>query len=270
MVSSTDLTVTATGGVPARAVSAARRAVSRFVPRAGRAALSVVEAAARCVDALPVAPAQLADRAVSSVFDRRVAAAERDPRWAAIEARRETGQPGKLLLSDDLTLADWELQRRIEEELVPDPWWWPVAVRARRWHAAAAVDRCRYRAQRARRGWSDRDAYDVARHLAAVAAGMLEHLADTTVGWPCNDRYRTPEDWQRALRTHAQALAAYVHDPEDDVLLDTWGAVAVDPDGDADALDAARSAWAARAEARAEAAAAAMHWIADNFDLLWD
>jgi hypothetical protein len=97
-------------------------------------------------------------------------------------------------------------------------------------------------AQRGRRGHAESDAWNADVYLCRVTAGVLNTLADSGNSWPGTDAYPEPEDWQRALRTAADALAARVA-----------------------AFEATED------EARALAdAQLAMRWVADNLPLLWE
>jgi len=93
--------------------------------------------------------------------------------------------------------------------------------------------------RRARAVFSLAWALDV--HLARTLGAQLIHLADTTHGWPGNEEFPEPEDWDAALRRHGATLLAY-------------------PGVVYDAVD----------EAPIEAAQESVRWVADHLPDLWD
>lgn len=90
--------------------------------------------------------------------------------------------------------------------------------------------------QRAGRGWADNDVWGLKWHLAKVTGEMLLHLADNGYSYPGRGEYASPEAWRDALRKHGHALVNAFDGPEADT----------------------------------SSAKAAFHWVADNFDDLWD
>lgn len=66
--------------------------------------------------------------------------------------------------------------------------------------------RARHRIQRARRGWSDRDAVTLHVYLAQVIAGTTGRLAGTTWSTPMG---MTLQDWMGVLHTISAAFTAY-------------------------------------------------------------
>jgi hypothetical protein len=64
--------------------------------------------------------------------------------------------------------------------------------------------------QRLNRGWDDSATWNLDRYLTATLGAQLNHLADTTHGWP-NQTHETPEAWEAALRTNGAKLAYYGH-----------------------------------------------------------
>jgi hypothetical protein len=54
----------------------------------------------------------------------------------------------------------------------------------------------KWRIQRARRGWSERDVWELHCYLASVIAGTVEHLRDHGMGY---DPSMTEEEWRDTL-----------------------------------------------------------------------
>jgi hypothetical protein len=231
-----------------------------------------IRTAARKLDALPIAPTRLGDYALGRLHDKRRRVAATNPVWADIEQRRHRNGPGITLLSDDLTWADQAIQRRIETELTPTPWWYPHAARLRDWRLTRLAFHATSTLQRAQRGWSEIDAWNASHHLATIAGDMLAQLAEHAHSWPDNDTYPTFESWQEALREHAANLRLYghEHDPEAAALLDTWGDLIDDPNSDPADVKAASEHLRLREVAIADNGRTSMHWLADNLDHLWD
>ena len=229
----------------------------------------VLDAAVRVFDSCPLAPANLARRALDAHYDRRRGAATQDPTWAEIEARRHiTGSTNTTLLSDDLTMFDWREQDRIADELTPDPSWAGAARAAKDWRARRLVNAIHHIQQRSVRGWSDADTWNMGHHIADVIAGMLDHLAEHAAGWPSNT-YSSYDDWVGALATNAAALRSCYSSPESRAALDEWGRLSAIAGSEAEA-DAALHALRDIEEANEAAGTVAMHWVADNFHHLWD
>lgn len=106
--------------------------------------------------------------------------------------------------------------------------------------------RGRWRIQRARRGWSDIDAWNLNRHLAAVIAGSAAHLRANGHGHP---QELTPQEW-------------------DDILARIVAALSVDLDRDVDGEEDA--AMLTRREREAAAQTEAVHLVATWWHHLWD
>jgi hypothetical protein len=230
---------------------------------------------ARHLDDLPIAPHQLGVRAIDHFIDKRKRQAATNPEWAEIEARRHrSGRPGIMFLSDEdnLTWAHNAIQRRIEADITPSPWWLPYAHRLRNWQLARLVGDATWTAQRARRGWSDRDAWNAGHHLARIAGDMCNRLADTAHGCPGTDQYPTVESWQAALRLHAAHLTTYGYDNDTETtrLLNAWGDLVDNPDSDPADVTAASHRHRQRELAVWDDARISMHWIAEHLDTLWD
>jgi hypothetical protein len=185
-------------------------------------------------DRSPISPAGLGSWVVGRNHDRRLAVAAHDPDWVAIQSRR--GSSGRLLLSGDLTWADWERQREIEDRVAPTSRITRVLMGLQRLELGPVILAVETATARVRRGWAPRDVWSLDHHLCATTGAMLAHLADNTHGWPGGPEFPEFEDWQRALRAQAAALLAYDTDDE-----------------------------AAMANA-----AEALRWVADNLTALWD
>jgi hypothetical protein len=112
--------------------------------------------------------------------------------------------------------------------------------------------RCAY--QRLTRGWDDKSVWDVRDHLARTLGAQLVRMADVAHGYPAGIDIRfvpdVPEDdealadWVAELRTHGEALLAY-HVGHDDIAWDDRGEFALP-------------------------AQAALRWVAEHLDDLWD
>jgi len=81
--------------------------------------------------------------------------------------------------------------------------WWLSDHGVCRW-AWAAIQRL----QRGRQGWADSDVLSLNSYLATVVAGSLRHLAGTAVGFPGRRPWTRWEEWDRELRSLADALDA--------------------------------------------------------------
>lgn len=142
--------------------------------------------------------------------------AEQDPEWAEIEKRRDNGAGCKTFLSDDLTLEDWHRQHEIEKRLKPlprylDAYFWAKRqnwLKPREWRAFVKT-----RYQRARRGYSYRDIWNLDWYLSNVIEKSIIDLRNTSHTY--NDDF-TEEGWAEALTKMADAFAAHreYHDLE--------------------------------------------------------
>lgn len=108
--------------------------------------------------------------------------------------------------------------------------------------------RFRYRRQRARRGWSDRDVYGLCAYLAEVIAGTVTQLRTTTHSYPLG---MTAEEWDGILTRVAGPLSTY---GSWDHLVDeeTW------------------EEQVARVTAAQDKVRDALRLLADHFNDLWD
>lgn len=89
--------------------------------------------------------------------------------------------------------------------------------------------------QRITRGWSDVDTWNLGEYVMRVTGEMLVYFADHTDSYL--DTYATPEHWQAELRERGQDILAYVNSEDD---------------------------------AQIMRAQAAMTWVAENANILWD
>lgn len=63
---------------------------------------------------------------------------------------------------------------------------------------------CHFAWQRATRGYADCDIWNMDCWLLSLIHDGLIHLADNNYGWPGDDRFPEPEDWDQYLRDMAQ------------------------------------------------------------------
>jgi len=63
--------------------------------------------------------------------------------------------------------------------------------------------------QRARRGWSDSDCWNIDGYITRVLAGMLAHLAEHNQAYPGCPPFETPEKWSAHLRDLSARLRAW-------------------------------------------------------------
>lgn len=231
-------------------------------------ARSAASRAAAGYEAARWAPHNVAGALIGWRSDRAAARCAADPRWVAIEERRQRPDGLITFLSDDLTWDDHRVQAELEDALAPRPAWLPLAYAVRHRPLRRARYALRDIAQRARRGWSDSDVYSLGDHLTAQLADQLTALAATAHGWPAGDRYPAPEDWTAALRSAAAGLRGWAdreQAPEVDAHLATLSGPATE-----ETRDAARDAEDADARVRLAGAQDALRWVADNLPHLWD
>ena len=130
--------------------------------------------------------------------------------YAEIEARRHVeGNDNIIMLDDNLTWEDWEVQHNIRASVKTDP----IALPLYRYFRSRPIGRIKasiiHAAQRLNRGWDDTATWSLDTHLCRTLGPQLKHLAATTHGWPQSDKYPTFEDWQKALNEHGDILIAY-------------------------------------------------------------
>lgn len=97
----------------------------------------------------------------------------------------------------------------------------------------------RHGLQRLSRGWDDSATWSLDVHLARTLSDQLDHLADTTHGYPTP--YETFDEWRRTLKEKAEDLRYY-----------------------------AAEIFGENAEDAHRRGTSAMHWVADNLADLWD
>jgi hypothetical protein len=214
-------------------------------------------------------PQGWAHHKLDTLHDARIARAELDPRWAEIQKLR--GADGLVYIQEGLTLAHWEEQRRIERNLLPDPWWVPLVRRMSDLSFSQARRRAITLQQRARRGWSDADTWSLDTHLCATLSAQLNHLAANNHGWPGEQSaWPTSKDWEFDLRTQAELLERYVEDPFEIESTNRWYQVASDHNADPGLADTISQQNIVRQEQNLAGAKQALHWVADNLEHLWD
>jgi hypothetical protein len=198
-------------------------------------------------------------------------AARADPVWRAIEDRRRVdGGASKIFLSDDLTWADYEVQRGIERRLTPEPLWCKMIRRAGEASVVRGLSEVTARYQRAKRGWSNRDVCGAGEYLATITADMLDHLAAHSYGWPGDEEFPTFEDWAVCLQEKAQDLRSWGNGTGHSAEVSEWYELVRNPEADTAAIDEARATMWAEDKARYEKAKAAMAWVAEHLGQIWD
>jgi hypothetical protein len=221
------------------------------------------------VDRSRLTPQGWADRTLDRFQDRRSRRAAQDSRWQEIQSLR--GPDGLTMISEKVGWAEWNEQRRIAEELTPDPWWLPVVRRLAQFSLVQTRHQASYRLQRSSRGWSDQDVWNLDRHICATLAGQLQHLADHGHVWP-GEGSGWPDEhaWQADLRRHAALLRAYVDDHDVEAATSHWHDLAVRRDTETEAVDAAMKSIDELERARTEGAKQALRWVSEHLEYLWD
>jgi hypothetical protein len=233
-------------------------------------ALEVLRDGLRAVDRSPVAPYHLGEKVFDRYIDRSKRAAAKDPVWSAIEQRRrKPGTTGFVtMLSDDLSMADWLEQDRIEEELTPKPWWAEPARKLIHFRLASPASAILERQARAEHGWARNDVWSFDHYITRVTGEALAALAKEAHGHPCGT-YDSFEEWTDALRANSDKLLAYAHRRGEDEGTAFWHTLAGDRNRAAEtkvAFDALHDL----EEANLKGARQAMKWVAKNLGSLWD
>jgi hypothetical protein len=156
----------------------------------------------------------------------------------------------------------------ISEQVAPDPAWAGLARRVEQWRLSDAVRAGRAFVERGGQGWAEVDTWDLGTYLARVAGEALAALADSGQSWPAGE-FSSPADWQAALRTQSEALLVWGRGEGGKAEADRW--YELDESGEHE--QEAQVAWVALAEAEEQARAdaqAAMAWVAEHMDTLWD
>ena len=223
----------------------------------------------------PLAVHKLADKLIDAHLERARTTAMTDPAYAEIQARRAP-DPGTSLwgLNAELGLsrAEDEIQKSIRDRLTPDPLWWPLVRRVSARPVRGVIRGGMYAYQRAARGWSEDDTWDLGTRLCTTLAAQLNHLADTAWGWPGGEDYAggndyaEPEDWTAALRQAATGLEGWATHWDSPAARAAVNAV----DGPPNAYRIAADLHAIDDAARLAAAQEALRWVAKNLNDLWD
>jgi hypothetical protein len=104
--------------------------------------------------------------------------------------------------------SDLREQLEIEESLSPDPAWRDVAHRLQRLSAERTVRAVSRAAQRARRGWSDEDLWDLDVTLCRTLGAQLTAFAAQRNGFPGDGTWgEHGEDWYNAMTYHGSVLS---------------------------------------------------------------
>ncbi len=76
--------------------------------------------------------------------------------------------------------------------------------------------------QRAFRGWSDEDWWNMAQYLSTITLPMLKRFKEQTHGYPGWGRASTPEKWDTLLDEMIGAFEAAKRVTDDEYNLETW------------------------------------------------
>jgi hypothetical protein len=243
--------------------------VMNETPRRSRVIGNLLDSVLGFLDRSRLTPQGWADRKLDRFHDLRTQRASQDPRWQEIQSLR--GPDGLTMISEDVGWPEWHEQRRIAERLTPDPWWMPVLRRVSQVSLVRGRQHAVFSLQRSSRGWSDRDVWNLDRHICATLAGQLQHLADHGHSWP-GEAAGWPDvySWQADLRRQAALLLAYVEDEDVDNATNRWHDLAVRRGAEPESLDAALHSIDELERARTEGAKQALRWVSDHLEYLWD
>lgn len=94
------------------------------------------------------------------------------------------------------------------------PWWHTVTLHVHWWlenHGPSVTYR-RLRGfwQRGKRGWSNSDTWGLDHHLSEVIRDSVQHLKETTHGYPGTPDVPTFEDWKRILDEISEGMQAHL------------------------------------------------------------
>lgn len=222
-----------------------KRRVSARVDRA----LGALHAGAKLFDRLPVSPHGVGKALLESHLKRLQVPRENKPRTYGAEQ----------------ALTWEELVTSLGSGREAEPRWVRAGRTLREWQLGRLTWRVRMAAQLAARGWCDQDAWNLDHVLCTRLAAQLDSLADQLHGWPGNEEFPTPEDWEKALRSTAADLRRVYGSAETQQAADAWVA---SPAGETET--SAYERWAALDTADSEAVTRALHWVADHHQHLWD
>jgi len=76
--------------------------------------------------------------------------------------------------------------------------------------------------QRAFRGWSDRDWWNMAHYLSTITLPMLRRFKEQTHGYPGWGKASTPEGWDALLDEMIEAFEAAKRATDDEYCLKSW------------------------------------------------
>ena len=220
---------------------------------------------------------RLADKAARLLDDALEKAAEKPLHWlyeenerraltdevyAEIEAkRRPEGEGSFITFLDDSVGLDWDAwdtQSKIRDSLSLAPWWETPLRFASHRPVGRVWGSVRNFGQRAVRGWDDTATWGLDTHLCRTLADQLDHLADTTHGWPGDDpAYPEFSDWQADLHKNASRLRGWSTHFEGETILGEDGK----PDF---------PAMNKRDEALYKDAQKGLRWVAKHLGSLWD
>lgn len=130
-------------------------------------------------------------------------------RQPARDCRKTSSQ--RLISWEELKAAEEDRRQRHAARPAPvraiEAWWWCRCA----WHATwqpPAWKRLRWNWQRMRRGWSDRDTWNLDSYLARVISGSVTHLRDHGHGYPGEESGADERHWHHILTRIADPLSA--------------------------------------------------------------
>jgi len=225
----------------------------------------------KCANLLQAySPQNIAGEAIDRLNNQRAKKAANDKVWLEIELRRKSKNDDSIVfLSDELTLADWEKQRKIEKKLLPDPWWFEIANKIHQIRPTAPFRQLKHASQRIKRGWDDTSTYDLGSWTTKTLSEQLEHLAKTTHGWPDN-LYETFDEWAEVLIHQSSQLRRFIGSDEQEKALEKWYLLASKEDADPAIVKEARNKLEEIEASDILAGKKAMSWVAEHLEYIWD
>jgi len=223
------------------------------------------------IDNLPASPPKLAERIISQFENLRERRASSDPTWAEIERKRKIeGSENKVFIGENLSFADMDKQREIEQLITPNPWWYNSLVVISQKSLSNGFRKIERGSQRLRRGWDDTHTWDLGVNLCLQLSEQLEHLAQTAHGWPDSAEHDTYESWIGQLRTQSAALRRAGGSYEYEQAETLWYSLIRSKSSDPKSIKDAEEKLLQIEQEDLEAAKRAMHWVADHINQLWD